>query len=117
MVQFSNERCVIHAKKLLLKEHGGPPMVYLGSSHITRLQVYTECHIKSPRVKRCFENAMYLGVGGTGWRKCRKQFRGEGLSKCQSHLGNQWQGLLDLEVKLKYCVIALGSNDIDFFYR
>ena len=117
MVNFATNHCVIHAKKRLLSLHSGPPTLYLGSSHITRLQQYATNQIKSPRVRSRFERAMYLGVGGTGWRKCRKHFRGEGLSKRQQHLGNQCQDLVSLVTKPKYCVIALGSNDVDLFHR
>ena len=108
---------MIFGYRRLLREQGGPPTLYIGSSHVTHLATYAKRDSTLPTIKRALNRSHYIGVGGSTWMECLQHIQGKSLPKRKQGLGNQWQNYLDLDITPTYITIVMGSNDVDQFQQ
>ena len=64
-----------------------------------------------------YSNAEFLAVGGSTWESIIGNIKGDGLSRYQKHLGNQWFSWCTAGKQVQYLVISMGGNDTDQFGR
>ena len=99
----------------VLNEYGGPPIVYIGASHVNHLKRYMDTEGHHDKYYAAFSNAHYVGIGGSTWTGFKKNIFGEELPSSQEFRGDQWTPFRDRMGKIAYICITLGSNDADQF--
>ncbi len=108
---------MIYEYRRLLREQGGPPTLYIGSSHVSHLATFAKRGSTLPTVKRALGQSHYIGVGGSTWMECQQHIQGKELPKSKKGLGNQWQQYLDLDITPTYIILVMGSNDVDQYQQ
>lgn len=109
-VALDNPQCVAKDGLKHFIELGSPPMLFIGASHVSRLEEYVTRKHTPDRYKKPFENSFFISVGGTTWEECLPHFRGERLSARQEQKkkGNQWLSYYKSGIMPIYTVVMLG---------
>ena len=118
-VALANLQCVVKDAVKHFDVIGSPPMLFVGASHVSRLEEYVTNKNTPRSYCKPFENSFFIYVGGTNWEECLQHFCGEHLSPRQEakEKGNQWLTYYKSKITPLYTVIFLCSNSIDEFDR
>ena len=99
----------------MLNNFGGPPIVFLGASHVNHLKSHLRYAMNEDKYYVAFNNAQYIGISGSTWMEYKQHIFGEELPLSQKDLGDQWTPFRQKMSKIGYIAISLGSNDVDQF--
>ncbi len=91
--------------------HGYPSVLYIGSSHVTRLREYGRDNRTLRRHRDALINSHFLSVPGLKWATVNDQLHGNNLLEKHQHLGSQWASYYSSGFHPHFIAIILGSND------
>ena len=97
----------------VLNEHGPPNVLFIGSSHVSRLGAYIKNRHTTKKTRDLMANTRCIGVGGVEWWNVQDHIKGIGLPNNKQHLGNQWLQYRASGFHPHFVTLWLGSNDCD----
>lgn len=97
----------------MIDEHGHPNVLFIGSSHVERMQYFVEDCNTPDKYRDLLATSHFMGVGGMKWTNIHKWLNGVDLPEHKQHLGDLFGIYHCSHFHPHFVCLIVGSNDTD----